>query len=194
MKYFKLFTFVTMAIGLMFVLGADLNIFAQGQSGNKSRARSTVNSGSQRPVNNQGSQTGNQSSQSVERRENRINRERESRRSSNIPNDKEIRRFGGIARKLGTTPESLRADYRAALEQNPDLNFGQFVSANVIADNLNATHPNVTVSAILNGLGDGKSLGGTLKSLGLSSSEVKEAKKEANRRMKENKRRDKANN
>jgi len=48
----------------------------------------------------------------------------------------ELRRYTGITKKLGTTPEALRASYDAALAANPDLKWGQFVSANVVSDNL----------------------------------------------------------
>lgn len=187
MKFFKFFTSISIAIGLVFIFGADSNLFAQGQSGNKSKGRSTVSKGSQRTDNTQrGRSTG--------RTENGINQNRTRRNMDRIPSDKEIRRFGGLARKLDTTPDTLRAEHRAASVTNPDLNFGQFVASNVIADNLSKTHPDITTSAILAGLEDGQSIGQTLRDLGLSSSEAKDAKKQAKRQIKESKREEKKKN
>lgn len=99
-------------------------------------------------------------------------------------NDKDLNKFQGIARKLDTTPESLRTQYEAALATNPNLKFGQFVAANVVANNLGATHPNITAAALLAGLQNGRSLGQTLRDLGLSNSEAKAAEKEAKREIK----------
>src|SRR5437763_15415476 len=78
-------------------------------------------------------------------------------------NDKDLNKFQGIARKLDTTPESLRTQYQAALAANPNLKFGQFVAANVVASNLGTTHSNITAAALLAGLQSGSSLGQTLQ-------------------------------
>lgn len=99
--------------------------------------------------------------------------------------DEELRRHPGIANGLKTSPSELRSQYQAALALNPNLKFGQFVAANMLANNLNARHPNITTEAILSGLQEGRSIGQTLQSLGLSSSEAKQAEKNAKRRMKE---------
>jgi hypothetical protein len=96
----------------------------------------------------------------------------------------ELNRFRGIARKLNTTPEALQSQYLAAQALNPDLKFGQFVAANVVADNLGATNSNITSSAILGGLQSGRSLGQTLQDLGLSKSEAKAAKQQAEHQIK----------
>jgi len=96
----------------------------------------------------------------------------------------ELNRFRGIAHKLNTTPEALQAQFLAANTANPDLKFGQFVAANVVASNLNARHPNITSSAILAGLQNGRSLGETLRDLGLSKDEAKSAKSLAERQIK----------
>ena len=97
---------------------------------------------------------------------------------------KELNRFRGIAHKLNTTPEALQTQFLAAHALNPDLNFGQFVAANVVSDNLGGSHPNITSSAILAGLQSGRSLGETLQDLGLSKSEAKAAKKRAENQIK----------
>jgi hypothetical protein len=90
-----------------------------------------------------------------------------------------LRSFRGIAAKLNTTPEALQNAFENARVANPKLSRGNFVAANVLANNLGAQHPNITTQAILSGLQSGKSVGQTLQSLGLSASEAKQAKRAA---------------
>ncbi|HKC65807.1 MAG TPA: hypothetical protein VKB86_19345, partial [Pyrinomonadaceae bacterium] len=106
------------------------------------------------------------------------NSNRPARDNSNNP-DRDAHRLEGIAQRLNTTPDQLRSAYQAALATNPNLKFGQFVAANLIAQNLSATHPNITSDAILSGLASGKNLGETLQGLGLSADEAKEAERTA---------------
>jgi hypothetical protein len=113
-----------------------------------------------------------------------------SNRRSNIPSDNELNRYRGISKKLGTTPETLRLSYEAALAANPGLKFGQFVSANVVASNLAGRFPNVTAEAILLGLQNDRSLGQTLRDLGVNSDAAKQAEKDAKRQIKESQDRD----
>jgi len=115
-------------------------------------------------------------------REQRMNRERALR---NSPDDNELNRYRGISKKLGMTPEALRSRYIAAATLDPDLKFGQFVSANVVADNLGRRYPGVTTSAILAGMRNGDSLGQTLKRLRVSSETAKQAEKDAKQRVKD---------
>lgn len=100
----------------------------------------------------------------------------------------ELHRYTGLSKKLGTTPEALRASYDSALAANPDLKWGQFVSANVVADNLGGRFPNITSAAILQGLADGDSLGKTLQNLGLGEDQADDVEKAAKREIKESKR------
>ena len=100
----------------------------------------------------------------------------------------DLQRYTGISKKLGTTPEALRASYDTALAANPDLKWGHFVSANVVANNLGGRFPNVTSAAILQGLADGDSLGETLQNLGMGEEQAEEAEKAAKREVKESKR------
>lgn len=90
---------------------------------------------------------------------------------------------------LRTNAGELRNQYQAALANNPDLKFGQFVAANMLARNLGSRFPNVTSAAILDGLAGGDSIGSTLKSLGVSSSEAKDAERQAKQAMKKSKNR-----
>jgi hypothetical protein len=89
--------------------------------------------------------------------------------------------FKGIAAKLGTTPDALQTAYEAAKQANPKLSRGQFVSANMVAHNLSSKNPAITTQAILSGLQSGKSLGETLKGLGLSAKEAEDAERQARR-------------
>jgi hypothetical protein len=90
-----------------------------------------------------------------------------------------LKSFRGIAVKLNTTPEALQNAFENARVANPKLSRGNFVAANVLADNLGAQHPNITTQAILSGLQSGKSIGRTLQSLGLSGTEAKQARRAA---------------
>ena len=96
----------------------------------------------------------------------------------------ELSRYNGLSKKLGTTPDALRASYEAALATNPDLTWGKFVSANVVAGNLGRRFPNITSAAILEGLRTGDSLGETLHRLGLGEEQAELAEKEAKREIK----------
>ena len=96
-----------------------------------------------------------------------------------------LKAFRGIAVKLNTTPEALEYAFARAREANPKLSRGNFIAANVLADNLGARHPNITTPAILSGLQSGKSVGQTLQSLGLSKAEAKQARRAADRRVKD---------
>jgi hypothetical protein len=102
--------------------------------------------------------------------------------------DEEIRNHPGLARTLHTTANDLRAGYKAALLTNPSLKFGQYVAATRLAENLGGRNPNVTQAAILAGLANGDSIGQTLHDLGLSKQQAADAKKRAEREIKEAKR------
>lgn len=116
-----------------------------------------------------------------------LDRARAGRRNGQAPEDTELRRYTGISRKLGTTPEGLRDSYQAALTDNPDLTWGQFVSANMVADNLGTRYPNITSAAILAGLREGDSLGETLERLGLGEEQAEETEKAVKREIKASK-------
>jgi hypothetical protein len=98
--------------------------------------------------------------------------------------DEDLRAHPGIARTLRTNANDLRSGYQAALATNPNLKFGQFVSATRVAQNLRSRHPAITRAAILNGLASGRSLGQTLQDLGLSEHAANESKRQADREIK----------
>jgi hypothetical protein len=98
--------------------------------------------------------------------------------------DKDLREHPGIANTLHVNANDLRSGYQAALAVNPNLKFGQYVAATRLGQNLHSRFPNVTRDAILAGLASGDSLGRTLQNLGLSSNQASEAKKQAEREIK----------
>lgn len=106
--------------------------------------------------------------------------------SSNLRHaDDDLRDHPGIPRSLHTNANDLRAGYQAALATNPDLTFGNYVSATRLSQNLGSRNPNITRTAILNGLASGRSLGQTLQDLGLSERQSKEERKRVEREIKE---------
>ena len=99
-------------------------------------------------------------------------------RSNNLRRaDDDLRSHPNLPRALKTNANDLRGGYQAALAVNPDLTFGNYVSAMRLGQNLNPRFPNVTRDAILNGLNSGRSLGQTLQDLGLKEREAKEARR-----------------
>jgi hypothetical protein len=102
--------------------------------------------------------------------------------------NRELTKNPGVASTLHTNANTLRAGYQAALLDNPRLTFGQFVAATRLSQNLGGKYPNITREAILAGLANGKSIGQTLQNLGLSSSEAKTAKKQAEKEIEQSRR------
>ena len=101
--------------------------------------------------------------------------------------DEELRNNPGMTRTLRTNANDLRSGYQAALASNPNLKFGNYVAATRLAQNLGSRHPNITRTAILNGLASGRSLGQTLQDLGLSERQSSDARKLADREIKRTK-------
>lgn len=111
--------------------------------------------------------------------------ERARRANSNLRRaDDDLKDHPGLPNALRTNANDLRDGYQAALATNPDLSFGNYVSATRLGQNLNRRFPNITRNAILDGLASGRSLGQTLQDLGLSSDESKAARKQAEAEIK----------
>ncbi|MDT5121875.1 MAG: hypothetical protein QOC96_1357 [Acidobacteriota bacterium] len=195
MKTKSLTTLGIALLSIIFIAGAQVTASAQGRGrgggnpgggppGGSPGVGGGIGTASGRSGGRSDSGLGNASGKSGGRSDDGLNR---ARAGGDAPRtDKDLNKFQGIANKLNTTPEALRTQYQAALAANPNLKFGQFVAANVIASNLNARHPNITTAAILSGLQSGKSIGQTLQDLGLSNNEAKAAEKEAKREAKHN--------
>ena len=103
--------------------------------------------------------------------------------------DKELRDHPDMPARLNTTADELREGYREALFYNLFLTFEQYLASMRLAANLGPARPNVTREAILDGLAIGRSIGQTLRDLGLSKEEAKEAERRVKREIKESKRR-----
>ena len=111
--------------------------------------------------------------------------ERARQASSNLRHaDDDLRDHPGIPRALHTNANDLRAGYQAALVNNPDLTFGNYVAATRLGQNLGSRFPNITRDAILHGLASGRSLGGTLQDLGLSERQAKDERKRVDAELK----------
>ena len=132
---------------------------------------------------------GNASTRSNGRSDAGLDRARLARVNANRMSDTELNRYRGLSRKLGTTPEEMRARYQSALLLNPNLNYGNFVAANVIADNMSRRFPAVTSTNILAGLANGNSIGETLRNLRLTKEQAKIAQRDAEDRINATKRR-----
>lgn len=102
--------------------------------------------------------------------------------------DVELREHPRLADATHMNANDLRDAYHTALQTNPNLTFGQFVAANMLARNLGANNPAITTDAILSRLANGMSIGRALQDLGLSSSEAKAAKKQVEEQIKASKR------
>jgi hypothetical protein len=68
-------------------------------------------------------------------------------------------RFKGLSKRLGIPEQKLAARYEIERAANPDLTYGQFVAAHMIAKN----HKGISAGSILDGLRNGRSIGQTLK-------------------------------
>ncbi|HTK37122.1 MAG TPA: Clp protease N-terminal domain-containing protein [Pyrinomonadaceae bacterium] len=200
MKFSKLLLLTAMSVAMVFVLSVS-GVNAQGRGGGNrgggggmgggiGGGQPTTMPGVDRGIDTSSgrsmgrSDTGRStaSDRSNGRSDNGINRARnagDNRSSGNAPSDRDLPKFNGISKKLGTTPAALRTAYQAALTANPDLKFGEFISANVVASNLHRRFPSVTTAAILLGLQNDRSLGQTLRDLGVGSDTAKTAVKNA---------------
>lgn len=175
------------------VLGLATGVFAQGKGhgggvggGRGSGGGPPTGVGVDRGLGNASSRSGGRSDDGLGNASTRSNGrsddglDRARRASSNMRKaDDDLNDHPGVPGALHTNANDLRAGYQTALTTNPDLTFGNYVSATRLGQNLNRRFPNVTRDAILSGLASGRSLGQTLQDLGLSNDESKEARKQA---------------
>ena len=175
------------------VLGLATGVFAQGKGhgggvggGRGSGGGPPTGVGVDRGLGNASSRSGGRSDDGLGTASTRSNGrsddglDRARRASSNMRKaDDDLNDHPGVPGALHTNANDLRAGYQTALTTNPDLTFGNYVSATRLGQNLNRRFPNVTRDAILSGLASGRSLGQTLQDLGLSNDESKQARKQA---------------
>lgn len=169
---------------LMLCIGANSDIQAQGKgkgkpssAGNSADRGKGSSPGAQNGSSDTSAGTGNGKGGETDRA--RVAKEKASKISEN-----ELNRYRGVSKKIGTSPEKMRSYYESALLTNPNLKYGNFVAANVIADNMQDRNPSITSEAILAGLAKGDSIGQTLQNLGLSKDEANAAKRKADDQIK----------
>jgi hypothetical protein len=93
-------------------------------------------------------------------------------------------RYDALGRKLNMSGESVRDWYEREKQLNPDLTYGNFVAANMIARNHGSRYPNLTTEAILRRMRDGESLGQAMKNLGVNDRDIKQEKKRIKKEIK----------
>jgi len=178
-------------VAFLFCLAADTGLLAQGRGGGGGRGagagrpatagQPSIGPGVDRGLGNASIKSNgrsdeglsNASTKSNGRSTTGLDRARLARVKASELSDGEINRFRGLSRKLGTTPGEARTLYEAALLANPDLNYGQFVAAHMVSDNLGSRFPNITAANILLGYQNGDSLGQTLRNLGMTKEQAK---------------------
>ncbi len=82
-------------------------------------------------------------------------------------------RFKGLSKKTGISPEALQARYEIEKRLNPDLTYGQFVAAHMVAKN----HRGVSTGDILAGLRNGQSIGQVLHDKGWDKGKIDKERK-----------------
>lgn len=82
-------------------------------------------------------------------------------------------RFKGLSKKTGLSEETLQARYEVEKRLNPDLTYGQFVAAHMLAKN----HDGISTERILGGLRNGDSIGQILHNQGWDNDEIKKERK-----------------
>ncbi len=190
--------FATLATVCVFALGVQTSVSAQGRGGGGGGGMA-----SGLPPAGGGSPMGRGPDMNRGRVDNGLNRAPEVpgqrpdpvrelariRRDNALNADKDLREHPEMAASLNTTADNLREGYRAALALNPTLKLSQYVLATRLALNLGVSHPRVTRRELLIGLAEGHNIRRTLRDLGFSSEEAKEAHLRAEREIKESRRR-----
>jgi len=85
--------------------------------------------------------------------------------------------YQGLSNQTGMSRESLQEWFEQERQLNPNLSFGQFVAANMIAKN----HQGLSAQTILTGLRAGKNIGQTLHAEGWDKRRIKEERKRVKR-------------
>jgi hypothetical protein len=204
MKFTKFASFAGITLAFLLTLGAFSDIFAQGRGGGRpagnpggggrpdTAGRPTTSPGVERGIDMSSRRTNDRSDTGRDTAADRSNgrddagleRARMQRENRAREADREIERNPRIGENLRMNANDLRGGYRAALATNPDLKFGQYVAAHMIARNLGSRNPDITAEAILSRLEEGDSIGEALRDLGVNRDEAKRAEKAAKRQMK----------
>ncbi len=101
------------------------------------------------------------------------------------------KRFNGLAKKIGMSPERAQVWYETERRLNPDLTYGQFVAANMVARKHGSRYPRLTTKRILRRMQNGDSLGQAVKGLGLKDKDYKKERKRIDKAFKKAGKKDK---
>ena len=161
---------IGLVLGLGLILAVSSDAFAQGRgrgggggNGNGRGNSGSVNRGNSGNVN--------------------VNRSKNDRKDT-VKNDRvnnSNNRYNGLSRKTGMSSVSLQKWYESQRALNPNLTYGQFVAANMIARN----HPGISAQTILDGLGSGRSIGQVLHGQGWNESRIKSERKRIKKNVKD---------
>jgi hypothetical protein len=160
-----------LGLGLIFAVSSDVLAQGRGRGGGGGNGRGnsggqTVNRGNSGGINTNSSQN--------RRNDDRVN---ENRKNTGGQNN----RYNGLSRKTGISSQKLRSWYESERALNPDLTYGQFVAANMIAGN----HDGISAQEILSGLGNGRSIGQVLQDEGWSENQIKKERKRIKSKVKD---------
>ena len=157
-----------MFVILVLALSLSESAFGQGNSSGKGKAKGKDKSG------NVSQGKGNSSKKKSEGLVDDILGRDKGKRGDNQGTSK---RFNGLAKKIGLSPEAAHAWYKTERVLNPDLTYGQFVAANMIARKHGSRYPLLTTEGILTGLRNGGNLGQTVKNLGFGDKDYRKERK-----------------
>lgn len=175
---------VTLAIIALFLAAAG-SALSQGRGKGSSASRGS-NSSATRGANS-GSNSGSiNRGRSDDRRDNDRRGASERRGKSDTAEAGGANRFRGLSKQTGISQDNLRSRFEAERALNPDLTYGQFVAAHMIARN-NGNNKNISTDGILEGLRNGDSIGRSLHRAGLSNSQIKAERKRLKKLMKDDK-------
>lgn len=152
-----------LVLGLIFAVSSDAFAQGRGRGGGGGNGNGRGNSGSQTTTRGN---TGNDNS-------NKSKSDRKEDRSISKNTNAQNNRYNGLSRKTGMSSASLQKWYESERALNPDLTYGQFVAANMIARN----HDGISAQTILNGLGSGRSIGQVLQNQGWNKERIKKERK-----------------
>lgn len=159
-----------LGLGLIFAVSSDAFAQGRGRGGGGGNGNGRGNSGTVT--------RGNSGNDNINRsRNDRNDKINNNRGNTNAQNN----RYEGLSRKTGMSSQSLRKWYESQRELNPDLTYGQFVAANMIARN----HQGISAQTILNGLENGSSIGQVLQDQGWNKNQIKSERKRIKKNVKD---------
>jgi hypothetical protein len=202
--------FFGLLASFVLVFAMSNSVLAQGKSGNKGKGKSNVNRG--KSADKKNSDRTDRDDRDRRNRSDRDDRDDRNRQNRTDDDDDDYNyrgnkdrwknnqnrdnrgdrlqgqsnRFRGLSRKIGMSPEDAQDWYEREKDLNPNLTYGQFVAANMIARNNNSRNPRLTTEAVLDRLRDGQNFGQAVKGLGLSGSRYEDERRRIRREIEDN--------